>query len=266
MTTTPIERGPLRDGERVLLLDARGRRYLVTLRAGTTWHSHGGALALDALIGNPEGTSAESVRGMLFTCFRPRLADVSLKMPRGAQVVYPKDAASIVMEADVAPGTGVLEAGTGSGALTLALARATGPTGRVVTYDLRGEFQDVARENVEAVHGEVPGWIEFRVGDVRSVAEGSERFDRVVLDLPEPWGVLPALASATGPGAIVCAYVPTTVQVQAFVLALVTHGWLHLETFETLHRSWHVTERSVRPDHRMVAHTGFVTIARRTAG
>ena len=259
-------RGPLRDGERVLLLDAKDRRYLVTLRAGGTWHSHGGALALDPLIGAPEGTSVQSASGMAFTAFRPRLADVALKMPRGAQVVYPKDAAAIVMEADVGAGSRVLEAGTGSGALTLALLRATGPTGRVVSYDLRGEFQATARANIEEVHGGVPPWLDLRVGDVRDVASGPDRFDRVILDLPEPWGVLPALDAATESGAIVCGYVPTTVQVQAFVLALAAHGWLHLETFEVLHRSWHVTERSVRPDHRMVAHTGFVTVGRRTAG
>lgn len=266
MTDDAPVRGPLRDGERVLLLDTKDRRYLVTLRAGSTWHSHGGALALDPLIGASEGSTVTSASGMTFVAFRPRLADVSLKMPRGAQVVYPKDAAAIVTEADVFPGARVLEAGTGSGALLLALLRATGPTGSVVTYDLRAEFQTVARENVEAVHGSLPPWVECRVGDVRDVAGTGERFDRVVLDLPEPWGVLPALAGATEPGAIVCAYVPTTVQVQAFVLALGAHGWRHLETFEILQRSWHVTERSVRPDHRMVAHTGFVSLGRRIAG
>jgi tRNA (adenine57-N1/adenine58-N1)-methyltransferase len=256
--------GPFEPGERALLVDQRGRRYLVMLRAGETWHSHGGGLPHDLVIGSAEGTVVHSATGMAFRAFRPRMADFVLKMPRRAQVVYPKDVGAILVEADVFPSARVLEAGTGSGALTMALCRATGPEGRVVSYDLRPEFQARAAQNIEMFLGKLPGWLELREGDVREVASGQERFDRLVLDLPDPWDVLEPLGEVLDPGAIVCGYLPTTVQVQEFVLSLQRHGYEHLETFEVLHRSWHVSARSVRPDHRMVAHTGFVTVARRT--
>jgi len=255
--------GPFEPGERILLLDQRGRRYLVTLRSGETWHSHGGALPHDLLIGSHEGTVVHSATGMSFRAFRPRMADFVLKMPRGAQVIYPKDVGAILVEADVFPGARVVEAGTGSGSLTLALCRATGPEGRVVTYDLRSEFQAKAAANIEAFFGKLPGWLELRAGDVREVSGTGETFDRAVLDVPEPWEALEALRAVLTPGGIVCGYLPTTIQVQQLVLALADHAFEHLETFEVLHRTWHVTERSVRPDHRMVAHTGFVTVARR---
>lgn len=256
--------GPFEPGDRILLVDQRDRRYLLKLKAGDTWHSHGGALSHDVLIGAAEGTSIRSVSGMSFTAFRPRLADFVLKMPRGAQVVYPKDVGAILVEADIFPGARVLEAGTGSGSLTLALCRATGSQGRVVSYELREEFRAYAAQNVDAFFGTMPDWLELREGDVRDVA--GESFDRAVLDLPEPWGVLPTLQHVLDPGGIVCAYLPTIVQVQQFVLALHPGEFEHLETFEVLHRSWHITERSVRPDHRMVAHTGFITIARKVVG
>lgn len=254
---------PFEPGERILLVDQRGRRYLVKLRAGETWHSHGGGLPHDLLIGSPEGVEVHSATGMSFRAFRPRMADFVLKMPRGAQIVYPKDVGAILVEADVFPGARVLEAGTGSGALTMALCRAVGPEGRVVSYELRPEFQAKAAQNVEMFLGKLPPWLELREGDVREVSGGGERFDRVVLDLPEPWEVLESLKVALEPGGIVCGYLPTTVQVQQLVLALEECGYEHLETFEVLHRSWHVTARSVRPDHRMIAHTGFVTVGRR---
>jgi tRNA (adenine57-N1/adenine58-N1)-methyltransferase len=200
---------------------------------------------------------------MAFRAFRPRMADFVLKMPRGAQVVYPKDVGAILVEADIFPGARVLEAGTGSGALTLALCRAAGPEGRVVSYDLREEFQAQAARNIEAFFGKLPDGLELRSGDVASVAGTGETYDRAVLDLPEPWAVLPALSRVLVAGGIVCGYLPTTVQVQQLVLALEDGGYDHLETFEVLHRAWHVTARSVRPDHRMVAHTGFVTVARK---
>jgi tRNA (adenine57-N1/adenine58-N1)-methyltransferase len=258
--------GPLEPGERVLLLDQRGRRYLVRLRAGETWHSHGGGVPHDLLIGADEGLVVRSVTGMEFRVFRPRMADFVLKMPRGAQVVYPKDVGAILVEADVFPGARVLEAGTGSGALTMALCRATGPEGRVVSYELRPEFQAKAAQNIETYLGKLPPWLELRAGDVREVASSGESFDRVVLDLPEPWVILEVLSSVLPPGGIVCGYLPTTIQIQQLVLAFEQHGYEHLETFEILHRSWHVTARSVRPDHRMVGHTGFITIGRRTSG
>jgi tRNA (adenine57-N1/adenine58-N1)-methyltransferase catalytic subunit len=256
---------PFEPGERILFVDQRGRRYLVRLRTGDTWHSHSGGVPLDLLIGATEGTVVRSATGMAFHAFRPRMADFVLKMPRGAQVVYPKDVGAILVEADVVPGADVLEAGTGSGALTMALCRAVGSEGRVVSYELRPEFQAKAAENIEAYLGKLPAWLELREGDVREVASTGETFDRVILDLPEPWATLDALADALPAGGIVCGFLPTTVQVQQFVMALRERGYEHLETFEVLHRSWHVSERSVRPEQRMIGHTGFVTVARRGA-
>ena len=254
--------GPFETGERVLLLDARGRRYLVRLESGRTWHYHGGAVPLDLVIGSDEGTVVHSEGGASLTCVRPRLSDFVLKMPRGAQVVYPKDLAAIVMYADVRPGSRVLEAGTGSGALALALSRATGPDGRVVSYEVRPEFHERATTNIEMFLGKIPDWLDLRLGDLAEVGATGERFDRVVLDLPEPWTSFREIRPAMDPGTIVCGYLPTTGQVQRLVLALEGDGFIQVETFEVLIRSWHVTERSVRPDHRMIGHTGFVTVAR----
>jgi tRNA (adenine57-N1/adenine58-N1)-methyltransferase len=179
-------------------------------------------------------------------------------------VIYPKDLGPITVYADIYPGATTLEAGTGSGAMTIALCRAVGATGRVVSYDVREEHQDQALRNIEGFFGKLPDGLDLRIGDVVDVARTGERFDRCVLDLPSPWDPLEALATVLDPGGVLCAYMPTTVQVQQLVLALPAQGFLHIETFEVLRRGWHVTDRSVRPDHRMVGHTGFVTIARRT--
>ncbi len=254
---------PFEPGERVLFVDQRGRTYLLKLQSGYTFHTHGGTLAHDEVIGRPEGVRLETSGGMVLTAFRPRFADFVLKMPRGAQIVYPKDIGPVLMQADVFPGARVLEAGTGSGALTIGLVRAVGPEGRVVSYELRAEHRDRAVQNIEEFFGKIPVVLELREGDLAAVAGTGELYDRAVLDLPEPWAPLEALEAALQPGAVLCAYLPTIVQVQQLVLELQRRGFHHEETFETLHRSWHVTERSVRPDHRMVAHTGFVTVARR---
>jgi tRNA (adenine57-N1/adenine58-N1)-methyltransferase len=257
---------PFRPGERAMLIDQRRRRYLVRLQEGGTFHFHGGAVAHDALIGCDEGVVVRSTSGAALVAFRPRLVDFVLKMPRGAQVIYPKDLATIVLQADVHPGARVLEAGTGSAALTLALARAVGPDGRVVSYELREDHAGKGRANIETFHGEVPPWVDLRIGDVREAASTGEVFDRVVLDLPEPWGVLDAVSAVLRPGGIFLGYLPTTVQVQTFVLGLERAGYRQVETLELLQRSWHVTERSVRPDHRMIGHTGFITFGRRAPG
>jgi tRNA (adenine57-N1/adenine58-N1)-methyltransferase len=256
---------PFRAGERVVLVDARGRRFLVRLEGGATFHFHGGAVPHDLVLGSGEGTTVHSSTGSPLICFRPRLADFVLKMGRGAQVIYPKDLGPILVYADVFSGARVLEAGSGSGALTLALSRAVGPEGRVVSYETREEFHLVARENAETFFGKLPAWLDLRHGDVRDVAATGETFHRVLLDLPEPWAVLPETAATLLPGGIVCSYLPTTGQVQAVVMALEQAGFAEVETLEVLLRTWHVAPRSVRPDHRMVAHTGFITVARKTA-
>ncbi len=249
---------PLREGERVLLVDAKDRRYLLTLRGGGQFHTHAGIVAHDDVIGRPEGSKVASTTGRHFLAVRPTLADVVLKMPRGAQVIYPKDLAAILMEADVGPGARVLEAGVGSGALSMALLRSGA---QVVGYEVRPDFAERARANVAAALGGSPS---YRV-ELRDVYEGVDErgLDRVVLDLPEPWRALPHLDEALRPGGIVCAYLPTVNQTAELREALGAGGWGLARTIEVLQRSWHVERRSVRPDHRMVAHTGFVTTARR---
>lgn len=249
----------------MLLLDARGRRYLLRLASKQTFHFHGGAVKHDEIIGAREGAGVVAASGAKLTCLRPRLADFILKMPRGAQVVYPKDLGAILTFADIFPSASILEAGTGSGALAITLARAIGSQGRLVSYELRDDFHERALKNIEAYFGKVPDWVELRTGDVRGAVSGGETFDRMVLDLPEPWGLLEEAEALLLPGGILCAYLPTTVQVQGLVLELERRGFAQVETFEMLLRTWHVTERSVRPDHRMVGHTGFVTVARRVA-
>ena len=257
--------GPFETGERALLVDEKGRTFLVTLRAGASFHHHGGVVAYDDIIGFPEGIVVVSRNGHPLSCFRPRLADFALKMPRGAQVIYPKDVALMLMHGDVYPGARVLEAGTGSGSLCMALCRATGPKGAVVSYEMREEFQAKARDNIDSFFGGLPSWLDLRSGELQDVAGTGERFDRVVLDMPEPWQTLDALDAVLDPGGIVAGYVPTTGQMQTFVLALEAHGYQQILSVEALVRSWHVTKRSVRPDHRMVAHTGFIITGRRTS-
>jgi tRNA (adenine57-N1/adenine58-N1)-methyltransferase len=256
---------PFRDGERIILLDGKGRRYLVRLEAGAVFHYHGGAVPHDLVIGSEEGTTVHSSTGSSLVCFRPRLVDFVLKMGRGAQVIYPKDLGPILVYADVFAGARVLEAGTGSGALTMALARAVGAEGRVVSYEVRQEFHEVARHNLEQFFGKVPAWVDLRLGDLREVTAAAERFHRAILDVPSPWDLLPAVGEVLLFGGMVCGYLPTTGQVQELTLALERGGFVEVETFEVMLRSWHVTARSVRPDHRMIGHTGFITVARKAA-
>jgi tRNA (adenine57-N1/adenine58-N1)-methyltransferase len=259
-------RGPFEPGDHALLVDQRDRTYLFRLEAGATYHTHSGTLAHDALIGRPEGVRVETAKGMVLTAFRPRYADFVLKMPRAAQVVYPKDLGPIVIYADVFPGARVLEAGTGSGALTSALWRAAGPDGRVVSYEVRPDHRDQALANLEAFFGRIPDGLDLREGELAEVGATGERYDRAVLDLSDPWEFLPTLRAVLEPGGVVCAYLPTIIQVQQLVVALEPNGFLHLESFETLKRGWHVTGRSVRPEHRMQGHTGFLTIGRLVGG
>ena len=251
------DRATLQAGERVLLIDAKARRYLVTLRPGTDFHTHVGIVAHDDVIGAPEGATILGSTGRRFIVLRPTLADVVLKMPRGAQVIYPKDLGAILIEADVGPGVRVLEAGVGSGALSMALVRAGAD---VVGYELRPDFAQRARSNVVAELGDDASW---RV-ELRDVYDGIDErgLDRVVLDLPEPWRVLPHAATAMRPGGIVCAYLPTINQTAQLRAALDAGPYGMARTVEVLHRTWHIEDRSVRPDHRIVGHTGFITTAR----
>jgi tRNA (adenine57-N1/adenine58-N1)-methyltransferase len=252
-----VERATLRDGERVLLVDAKERQYLITLRAGATFHTHMGIVGHDDLIGAVDGSTVTGSTGRRFVVVRPTLSDVVLKMPRGAQVIYPKDLAAIMVLADIAPGVSVLEAGVGSGALSMALLRAGA---EVVGYELREDFAERARANVEALVGDRP---RYRV-EIRDVYDGIEEhgLDRIVLDLPEPWRVLPHAEVAMRPGGILCSYLPTINQTSELRNALAHSAFGMASTVEVLYRTWHVETRSVRPDHRMVGHTGFLTTAR----
>ena len=246
-------------GDQVLLVDNKDRRYLVVLVEGGEFHTHAGILPHDSVIGGAEGTRFRASRGATFLAIRPTLADFVLKMPRGAQVIYPKDLGPILMLADVFPGARVLESGVGSGALSMTLVRA----GAVVTgYELREDFASRAVKNVATFLGEV-ALENYRV-EVRDVYEGIEEtdLDRVVLDLPEPWRAAKHAASAMHRGGLLVAYTPQITQATQLRHELGAHGFGMAETIEVLNRSWHIERQSVRPDHRMVAHTGFLTSAR----
>lgn len=248
-------------GEMVMLIDRRDKRYPVRLASGATFHFHGGHVGHDDLIGADEGVEVTSSKGYKLVAYRPRLVDHVMQMPRSTAIIYPKDLAAILLWADVYPGATVFESGVGSGGLTTALLRAVGPQGRVIAYEARPEFIQRARENVEAFHGEAPNLTIHQ----RDVYEGiAERgLDRVLLDLPEPWQAIPHAAEALRPGGFLCAYSPSTTQVQATVEALRAHGFGDIESLETLYRPWHVQGQSVRPVQQMVGHTGFLTFARR---
>jgi len=255
---------PLVVGDQVLLVDSKRRRYLVTLAEGGEFHSHAGILPHDQLLGRPEGITVTTTRGARLTVVRPTLSDYVLEMPRGAQIIYPKDLGPILMLGDIAPGVRVLESGIGSGALTMALLRAVGPSGSVVGYEVREDFAVRAQRNVEGLLGaDVP----LRV-EVRDVYEGidEEDLDRIVLDLPEPWQVVKPAAAALRPGGILVAYLPTIIQVARLREELDSSAFGMAQTVEVLQRGWHVEGQSVRPDHRMVAHTGFLTVARLLVG
>ncbi len=254
---------PLRAGEPCLLVDGRGRHYLLHLRDDGTFQFHGGTLAHAEIIGSAEGSALYASAGQRLVALRPRLADYVLAMRRGPQVVYPKDYGAIVVWADLAPGQTVLEAGTGSGALTLAVLRAVGPTGRVVSVERREDHAAHARKTVQRALGAVPENLDLRVGDVEdAVAEVAP--DRLVLDVPEPWHLVEAAGEHVVAGGVFCAYVPTVPQIQQLRDALrQARRFIEISTFEVWHREWAVEGRSVRPEHQMVGHTGFITVARR---
>jgi tRNA (adenine57-N1/adenine58-N1)-methyltransferase len=254
---------PLSVGDAVILMDAKGRRFMLELEAGRDYHFHRGIIRHDQLIGQPEGSTVTSTMSARLTAVRPTTTDWTLKAPRGAQVVYPKDQAMIVTLGDVVPGATVVEAGAGSGALTVALLRAVGDRGRVISFERREDHAEVALANVtRRTGGHPPNW-ELRVGDLADGLAGL-RCDRLVLDMLEPWAHLDAGATALHDGGLLIAYTPTITQVIRLREAMDGDPrWGLVSTSETLHRTWHVDGLAVRPDHRMVAHTAFLTTARR---
>ncbi|HSL57730.1 MAG TPA: tRNA (adenine-N1)-methyltransferase [Acidimicrobiales bacterium] len=250
---------PLAAGERVLLIDPKSRRYLVTLDPGAEFHSHTGFVAHDQIVGLDEGGTVTSTRGTRYRVLRPTLSDFVLKMPRGAQVIYPKDLGPILMLADVFPGARVLESGVGSGALSMTLLRAGA---HVTGHELRADFAQRAVRNVESFLGaEALARYDVIERDCYEGIEG-DGYDRVVLDLPEPWQVVPHAETALRPGGILVAYTPSITQVSQLREALAHSRFAFADSLEVLHRGWYVEGAAVRPDHRMVAHTGFLTHAR----
>ncbi len=260
-----VRTGPLLPGQRVTLTDPKGRRKSLVLKEGAVWHTTKGAVRHDDLIGGPEGVVVTSVGGTEYLALRPVLHEFMVSMPRDAAVVYPKEAGQIVMWTDIFPGARVLEAGVGSGALTLALLRAIGPTGHLHSYERRQQFADVARRNVETfVGGEHPAW-ELTVGDLVEVID-EEPIDRAVLDMLAPWECIDAVGEHLVPGGILCCYVATATQLGRVADTLRAHGgFTEPHATETTVRDWHAEGLAIRPGHGTSAHTGFLVHSRRLA-
>uniref|UniRef100_UPI0007A4D40D tRNA (adenine-N1)-methyltransferase n=2 Tax=Nocardiaceae TaxID=85025 RepID=UPI0007A4D40D len=256
--------GPFTTGDRVQLTDAKGRQHTVVLEPGKEFHTHKGPIRHDELIGADEGSVVQSANGTPYLALRPLLVDYVLSMPRGAAVIYPKDAAQIVHEGDVFPGARVLEAGAGSGALTCSLLRAVGPSGSVRSYEIREDHAEHAVRNVERFFGERPDNWTLTLGDVADY--DGEQVDRVVLDMLKPWDALPAVSRALIPGGVLIVYVATVTQLSEIVEALRQQQcWTEPRSWESLVRPWHVVGLAVRPEHRMQGHTAFLVSARRLA-
>jgi tRNA (adenine57-N1/adenine58-N1)-methyltransferase len=258
-------RGPFVEGDLVQLTDPKGRMHTIELVPGKEFHTHRGQIPHDDLIGQPEGVVVSSAAGTAYLALRPLLADFTLSMPRGAAVVYPKDAAQIVAMADIFPGARVVEAGAGSGALSCSLLRAVGDRGMVHSYERREDFAAIAQSNVERFfRGPHPAW-QITVGDLVEACDDTD-VDRVVLDMLAPWETLDAVAGALVPGGVVCGYVATTTQLSRLVEGLREHGgFTEPQSWESLIRGWHVDGLAVRPEHRMIGHTGFLVTSRRLA-
>jgi tRNA (adenine57-N1/adenine58-N1)-methyltransferase len=257
------DRSRLAPGDHVLFIDRKEREYLRVLRAGGRIQIRGGSMQADQLIGLEEGAMVYNSSREPFLLLRPTFAQLIPNLPRRAQVIYPKDIGPILVWGDIFPGARVVEIGTGPGALTMALLRAVGPAGHVTSYEIRADFVEMARQNVQQFYGSAPNWT-LKHADAGD-GIGERDVDRVLLDLAEPWHLLPQIQSALRPGGVVVGYVPTALQVKEWVGALRQHGYGSVQTMEALVRFWHVKDRSVRPEHRMVAHTGFIVIARRLA-
>lgn len=263
-------RGPFVAGDIVQLTDPKGRMHTITLRSGGAFHTHRGQIDHDELLGQAEGSVVSATSGTAYLALRPLLADFTLSMKRGATIVYPKDAAQIVAHADIFPGARVLEAGAGSGALSCWLLRAVGERGLVHSHERRADFAEIARHNVERYFGHPhPAW-RLTVGDLAETAEVGDEdagsVDRAVLDMLAPWECLDTVARLLVPGGLICVYVATTTQISSTVEALRADGrFFEPQTWETMVRTWHVEGLAVRPDHRMIGHTGFLITARRLA-
>lgn len=257
--------GPFKAGDRVQLTDSRGKMYSFFLQPGQQWHSHKGWIYHDDIIGKDEGVVLLSNSGTSYQAFRPLLNDYVLSMPRGATIIYPKDSAVIVGFCDLFPGAQVLEAGAGSGALSISILRAIGASGRLTSYEERPDFMEIARSNVKNYFGDLPSNWDLKVGRVES-GEFSSVYDRVIFDMLAPWDVLQTAAQALKPGGVLCCYVATTTQLSRTAEAVRESDlFSEPESFETLLRNWHHEGLAVRPQHSMNAHTGFLLFARRLA-
>ena len=260
--------GPFAEGDRVQLTDSKSRHITLTLQAGERYHTHQGFISHDDIIGQPEGSSIESSAGGHYLALRHLLVDYTLSMPRSAAVVYPKDAAQILMEGDIFPGARVLEAGAGSGALTCSLLRAIGPTGHLYSYEIRADHLQVAERNVVDFYGEHPDSWTLREGDLAQVTRDdiSDGVDRIILDMLNPEECLPAVKDLINPGGVLICYVTSVTQLSRFIEALrAQECWTEPRAWESFVREWHVVELAVRPEHRMQAHTAFLISTRRLA-
>jgi tRNA (adenine57-N1/adenine58-N1)-methyltransferase len=256
--------GPLQENEPVVFLDRKDREYLFRLDKNRPIAIRGGRISVDDVVGHYEGSVVRSSVNEPFLFFRPSLPQLIPNLPRSAQVVYPKDIGPILVWGDLFPGARVVEAGVGAGALTMALLRAIGPAGRLISYELREDFAGLAQKNVARYLGPAPNWT-VKLADVAAELDESD-IDRVILDLPEPWNVINSAWKALRPGGILVSYLPTVLQVKSLVDGLrADKRFACIETSESLMRFWHVRGMSIRPQHRMVAHTGFVISARRLA-
>ncbi|MGL4307019.1 MAG: tRNA (adenine-N1)-methyltransferase [Mycobacteriaceae bacterium] len=260
--------GPFCIGDRVQLTDSKGRKYTVVLEADKEFHTHRGGILHNSLIGTDEGSVIKSANGTPYLALRPLLVDYVLSMPRGAQVIYPKDAAQIVHEGDIFPGARVLEAGAGSGALTCSLLRAVGPTGHVISYEVREDHAEHALRNVETFFGERPANWELTIADLADFdpQHTGGQVDRIILDMLAPWDTLPTVAKALVPGGVLIVYVATVTQLSKVVETLREQEcWTEPRSWESIVRGWHVVGLAVRPEHRMQGHTAFLVSARKLA-
>ena len=262
----------LQEGELVHLLDKKGRRYNIILKAGSSFSFSRGTISHDVVIGLEEGSVVRSSYNEKLLVLRPTLAEYIAKMRKGSQIIYPKDIAAILMHADIFPGARVLEAGTGSGALTIALLRAVGKDGTVISYERRDEFSVIARTNietffinVESAGREGSGKLELRNMDVyEGIVE--KGLDRILLDLPEPWRALYHVDKSLRDGGILLCYIPTVLQIYKLFKRMelrYARSFRVMGIYEVGMREWEIKGRSMRPEHRMIAHTGFIFVARK---